>query len=257
MNSENIILSDLSAGYRGRGVITSAFSAVVGAGTFVCLTGRNGSGKSTLLRTIAGLLPPLSGGVSIGGQDISRLTPAETARKVSLVMTDRGAIAPQMTARELCSSGRLPYTGFFGRLTERDERIVEKAMTLTGAEELTARRVGSLSDGEWQRVMIARALTQETPVILLDEPTAFLDIEGKAAAFALMSRLAREEGKIVIAATHDIAAAIRYATDVWTLSRGESPVCDTVESLTASGRLSILLGDAGTFDNNSLHHSAS
>lgn len=225
MNSGNLIISSLSAGYREDDAIVLPFSTVVRPGTLVCMAGNNGAGKSTLLRTLAALQKPLGGSISLSGRRIDTLPPSLAAREVSIVLTSRRDIAPSMTGAELVSTGRIPYTGFFGKLAEKDIRKVEHAMDLTGSRPFATRRISSLSDGELQRLLIARALAQDTPLILLDEPTAFLDIPGKDAAFSLLSRICREEGRIVIAASHDLRPALRYAGVIWVIRKGESPQC--------------------------------
>ena len=193
------------------------------AGRLTCLVGRNGVGKSTLLRTIAGLQPPLSGTVSIGGEDISRLSPSRRAKKVSIVLT-RQPESGSLTVAEAVALGRMPYTNFWGTLTAEDRRIVEEAMRLTDITSLAHKRLARLSDGERQKAMIARAIAQQTPVILLDEPTAFLDHPSKESLFELLTRLAHEHGKTILLSTHDLELANRFADRMLTLTSTELSV---------------------------------
>ena len=256
MSYESLQLESLSAGYASgvrAGTVVRDFTATVSRGTFVCVLGCNGAGKSTLLRTVAGLQRPTGGRVLAGGRDIASLLPNEIARTVGVVLTDRRAFATQLTAGELAALGRIPHTGFFGGLSEDDRRIVAQAMKAAGIEGFEKRRLVEMSDGERQKAMIARTLAQQTPVILLDEPTAFLDFPSETGTFRFMRRLAHEEGKTVIAATHNIAAALQTADCLWLLQRGETPVVGTPRELAAGGRLDMFFESAGVvFDRGKL-----
>ncbi|MBH1938398.1 ABC transporter ATP-binding protein [Streptomyces sp. AV19] len=182
------------------------------------LLGPNGSGKSTLLRTLCGLLPPVAGTVRIAGENLSAHSPASLARQLAVVLTDR--FAPGLlSARELVSLGRHPHTGFLGRLRAADRATVDWALEAVGAGHLADRPATELSDGEWQRVLIARALAQEPRVVLLDEPTAFLDAPSRVAVTVLLRDLARGRGLTVVASTHDVELALRLADVVWLTDR--------------------------------------
>lgn len=245
-------LESLSAGYAAGGracPVVDGFTASASAGTFTCVLGTNGAGKSTLLRTMAGLQPPLAGTVLYGGRNIGSLSPRQLARTAGIVLTDRQVFSTQLKARELVLLGRSPYTGFFGVTSRHDSDIADKAMKIAGAEGFAGRPVNTLSDGERQKVMIAKVLAQQTPVILLDEPTAFLDFPSETEMFRLMRRLAHEEGKTVVAATHNIAAALQTADRLWVLHKGETPVAGTPQDLAAAGKLDMFFESAGvTFD---------
>ncbi len=195
-----IHLHDISLGYHGR-LLLEHYSAHFVRGCLTCIIGRNGVGKSTLLRTIAGLQRPLAGRV-----EFSLTLPME--RLVSMVLTERLEVE-NLSARELVAMGRIPYTNFFGRLTADDEAVVDESMRMTDTLLLGARQVATLSDGERQKVMIARALAQQTPVILLDEPTAFLDYPSKEETMLMLRRLCHEQGKTVVMSTHDVDVARR------------------------------------------------
>lgn len=192
------------------------------AGRLVCLTGDNGSGKSTLLRTLSGLQQPISGKVRVCGDDISSLSPREIARRIAVVLTTRQETS-RLTVREMVESGRAPYTGYWGRLTADDEHTVQTALDAVGMTGMDNRRMSTLSDGESQKIMIAKALAQQTPVILLDEPTAFIDYRGKKEVLGLLLRLAHEEHKAVLMSTHDLDLALKVTDEEWNMSDSMNP----------------------------------
>ena len=197
-----ITTNRLTVGYRGHRVVED-ISLSLPCGRLVCLLGPNGAGKSTLLRTLCGFQPPIAGTVTISGSDITTMSAAEVARLVSVVLTDR-PLTSSLTAAEMVGMGRAPYTGFWGRLSDDDRRLVSEAMQTVGIALLATRRMGQLSDGELQKVMIAKALAQHTPVIVLDEPTAFLDYPSKVAVMNTLARRAHHEGKTILMSTHDV-----------------------------------------------------
>lgn len=202
----------LTVGYRGHRVVED-ISLSLPCGRLVCLLGPNGAGKSTLLRTLCGFQPPIAGTVTISGSDITTMSAAEVARLVSVVLTNR-PLTPSLTAAEMVGMGRAPYTGFWGRLSDDDRRLVSEAMQTVGIAPLATRRMGQLSDGELQKVMIAKALAQHTPVIVLDEPTAFLDYPSKVAVMKTLARLAHDEGKTILMSTHDLELAAQLGDEL-------------------------------------------
>jgi iron complex transport system ATP-binding protein len=206
------ILQSLSIGYSHK-VIAADINAQIKGGELTCLIGRNGTGKSTLMRTLAGFLKPLGGSALLDGRDVGRLSPAERSHLISVVLTDRVDI-DGMRVKDLVSVGRQPYTGFFGKMSSDDEEVVNKAIADVGMTDFAGRQVNSLSDGERQKVMIAKALAQQTPVILLDEPTAFLDYPSKKEMFQMLSQLCHEQGKAVLVSTHDLDIALPIADSV-------------------------------------------
>lgn len=206
------ILQSLSIGYSHK-VIATDINAQIKGGELTCLTGRNGTGKSTLMRTLAGFLKPLGGTALLDGRDVSRLSPAERSHLISVVLTDRVDV-DGMRVKDLVSVGRQPYTGFFGKMSSDDEEVVNKAIADVGMTDFASRQVNSLSDGERQKVMIAKALAQQTPVILLDEPTAFLDYPSKKEMFQMLAQLCHEQGKAVLVSTHDLDIALPIADSV-------------------------------------------
>lgn len=207
-----ITTNRLTVGYRGHRVVED-ISLSLPCGRLVCLLGPNGAGKSTLLRTLCGFQPPIAGTVTISGSDITTMSAPEVARLVSVVLTDR-PLTPSLTAAEMVGMGRAPYTGFWGRLSDDDRRLVSEAMQTVGIAPLATRRMGRLSDGERQKVMIAKALAQHTPVIVLDEPTAFLDYPSKVAVMKTLARLAHDEGKTILMSTHDLELAAQLGDEL-------------------------------------------
>ena len=228
MNEElSIELCHLTVGYSKKGVqlrqlhplgaccVASDLNATALPGTLTCLIGHNGTGKSTLLRTIARLQSSIDGSVLIGDNDISTLKPTHLSRMLSIVLTSRPDVR-NMTVEELVALGRAPYTGF----SADDRRIVRHSIESVGITAMAERRVCTLSDGEMQKVMIAKSLAQQTPVILLDEPTAFLDFPGKIDLMLLLQRLAHEERKTILLSTHDLETALQTADRLWLLADG-------------------------------------
>lgn len=233
-----IELKELTTGYRQPKPkqITANFSARLERGEMVALLGPNGAGKSTLLRTLSGFQKPLSGEILIDGQEISSIGSKELSRKVSVVLTERPMLE-NMTVEDLVAMGRVPFTGYFGVLSDQDRAQVAEAIRMVGIENLRCRAVDSLSDGERQKVMIAKALAQETPVIFLDEPTAFLDYPSKVEMMQLLHRLAREAGKTIFMSTHDLELSLQVADRIWLIDREKGVTVGTRRELIANGSL--------------------
>ncbi|MBO5900902.1 MAG: ABC transporter ATP-binding protein [Alistipes sp.] len=207
-----IQLSYISLAFGERTLIDGA-STHFKCGEMVALLGRNGTGKSTLLRAIAKLGEVAKGDIIIDGKAIADIDIRTFARLVAFVNTERVDI-DSLSAYDLVAIGRSPYTDWMGRLTKRDREIIERSMQITGVDKLADRMVETLSDGECQRVMIARALAQDTPVILLDEPTAFLDLPNRYELCTLLSRLAHDEGKLILFSTHELDIALTLADSI-------------------------------------------
>ncbi|MCG8443389.1 MAG: ABC transporter ATP-binding protein [Caulobacterales bacterium] len=199
--------------------MVEATSATLQPGAFVCVIGRNGAGKSTLMRTICGLQQALAGSASLRGRTIAAMGQAERARSIAVVTTDRVS-SPGLLAHDVVALGRHPYTNWTGRLTEKDEAIIANALRTAGAEPFGATHFDGLSDGERQRVMIARALAQSSPVMVLDEITAFLDLPGRVEIMALLRRQARHQGKIVLLSSHDLELSLELAGELWIVHAG-------------------------------------
>lgn len=217
-------------------------------GELTCLIGLNGTGKSTLIRTICNFQPPVSGKITISGKDIRQYSANEFALKVGVVLTEKGDLGG-MTVYETVALGRYPHTGFFGRLKESDKKIIEESIKAVGIEHKAFSDINELSDGERQRAMIAKALAQECEVIILDEPTAFLDVAARMETMALLHRTAVEKGKAILLSTHDMENAMMYADKFLLLSKELPIYCDTPENLILNGTMEKFFSQKGmTFD---------
>lgn len=214
-----ISLSQLSVGYSLSHPVISDINLELKSGQLACLIGENGIGKSTLLKTLTGFLPKLVGSLLLDNRDIESFSQRELARQVSIVLTQKPDVQ-NLTIEEIIGLGRSPYTGFFGRLRAEDRKVVDDAIATMGIEKLRGRMIQTLSDGERQKVMIAKALAQETPVILLDEPTAFLDFPSKAETFLSLLRMAHERDKLILLSTHDLELAVRFADSLLEVKKG-------------------------------------
>lgn len=213
-------------------------------GRLTCLIGYNGAGKSTLLRTLAGFQPKLGGNIYIGGREIYDYSGRELSRTVSVVLTSKPDVM-NMTVREIVALGRTPYTGYWGTLGDEDRRIVDDSMRQVGIDRLAERMSGTLSDGERQKMMIAKALAQQTPLIILDEPTAFLDYPSKVETMLLLVRLCRETGKTIFMSTHDLELALQTADMLWLMTPGRGIHTGTPHQLADSGDLSEFIERSG------------
>lgn len=240
MLQETVILDHLTIGYR-RGstntVVASAISHSIVGGRLTCLLGSNGVGKSTLLKTIAAFLPPLGGHITIAGRNLSAFSASERARTIGVVLTEKPDVR-NMTVEAIVALGRSPYTNFWGRCTAADRTVVGEAMDMVGIASLRDRNVSTLSDGERQKVMIAKAIAQQTPVICLDEPTAYLDYPSKADMLMLLRRIAHTTGKTVFLSTHDVELALQLADTLWLMQRDRPIVSGSPSALAEDGSLS-------------------
>ena len=223
-----ISLSQLSVGYTLSHPVISDINLELRSGQLACLIGKNGIGKSTLLKTLTGFLPKLKGSLLLGNRDIESFSQRELARQVSIVLTQKPDVQ-NLTIEEIIGLGRSPYTGFFGRLRAEDRKVVDDAIATMGIEKLRGRMIQTLSDGERQKVMIAKALAQETSIILLDEPTAFLDFPSKAETFQSLQRMAHERDKLILLSTHDLELAVRFADSLLEVKKGCLQAVSTTE----------------------------
>ncbi len=205
---------DLTVGYRRQTPLLARLNLAVEPGSVVCLLGVNGIGKSTLMRTLAGMQPSLGGSVSINGVDIARMSHHELARNVAVLLTERIGIGA-LPAYQVVELGRYPHLNWAGTLSSADHKVVEDAIAAVGAQHLARRDFNELSDGERQRIMIARALVQQPSVLLLDEPAAFLDISARVEMMVMLRRLAREEGVAIVLSSHDLELSLRIADTIW------------------------------------------
>lgn len=249
-----LTLNNLCTGY-GRKIIGRGLCARLERGTLTAMLGDNGAGKSTLLRTLAGFIPPIKQNgasepaVRWDGRDISAFAPAELARTLSVVLTCRPE-ADALTAREVVETGRIPYRSAFGvyllrgEAAREDVRMVSRAMELTRITRFAHRPISTLSDGERQRVFIAKALAQSTPAILLDEPTAFLDFPSKVELLRLLRHLAHSEGKTILLSTHDVETALHFADNLWLL-RPDGITTGTPAELAEKGEVNAFFAPHG------------
>lgn len=240
MNKEVTIETiGLTTGYNAHGrkkVITNSLDACLGAGVMTCLLGPNGAGKSTLLRTLAGFQKQLSGDIWIMGKRLETYKARDLARCMSVVLTERPHLE-NMDVKTLVSLGRTPYTDYWGRLSVKDHEAVDKAISLVGIDHLKNHLVQDISDGERQKVMIAKAFAQETPVIFLDEPTAFLDYPSKVDIMLLLYSLAHRLNKTVFMSTHDLDIALQLSDMIWLIDRNKGVITGTHNELSESGEL--------------------
>lgn len=249
-----IKLQNVSIGYpenKGRVVVQKNLDLSATEGELIALIGPNGCGKSTLLRSMACLQPLLNGSIFIDNLNIHDLTTRKRAKLISVVLTEHESVA-SFTVRELVSIGRDPYTGWLGSLSPNDVDIINRAMVMTKTGLFERRNIHELSDGERQRVFIARALAQDTKVILLDEPTSHLDLPNRINILRLLRNLARDTGKIIIISTHELETAMQVADKLWLMRKDEGVTIGTPEDLILNGKLNETFTDNSSsysFDN--------
>ena len=251
MKETTIRLRDLSIGYPDKHNtkrVAEHLNASIHSGELTCLLGTNGVGKSTLLRTLSAFQPPLGGTIDLLDRPLSTYDDRQLATVIGVVLTEKSDIR-NMTVEELVGLGRSPYTGFWGTLKESDRRIVHEAIARVRIEPLTQRMVHTLSDGERQKGMIAKALAQETPIIFLDEPTAFLDFPSKVEVMQLLHNLTHTLQKTVFMSTHDLELALQIADKIWLMDRTNGIAIGTPEDLSLEGKLSSFFSRKGiTYD---------
>ena len=239
---------DLTIGYSGSRsrdpiVVASGLNLELRDGMVTALLGANGVGKSTLLRTLSRQQELLAGGVRIFERDMRKLSAGEVARAISVVHTER-TNAGALTVREVVGIGRQPYTGFFGRLNSDDRLIVDEALEAVGISAIAGRYMANISDGQRQKTMIARALAQQTPVMILDEPTSFLDVAARLETVGFLSSLARDFNKAILLSMHDIADALTVADRLWLFRPDRTIVDGPKDELVDSGLMDSLFPDS-------------
>lgn len=212
-------------------------------GTMVALLGQNGAGKSTLLKALTCSQPPLAGKLSVAGVNAAQLTQRQVSRLIGIVTTQR-VMAGALTTRELVELGRQPYTGLLGRLGEHDHEIVYNALRQVGLTGKAGQYLAQLSDGERQKAMIARALAQQTPIIILDEPTAFLDAASRIETMQLLHSLAHEQGKAVLLSTHDISRSLLLTDELWLITSDRRLLAGPTESMVHSPAMNQVFASA-------------
>lgn len=233
----------LSIGYpdkKGPKTLLSQLNLQLKEGDFIALIGPNGSGKSTLIRSLAGLQPLIEGKVFLKDENIASLSAARLSQQIAFVGTEWIQVN-NLRVIDLVSLGRFPYTGFLGKLSQEDKRICEEAIQLTGLEDLSQRLFDELSDGEKQRAMIARALAQQTAIIFLDEPIAFLDISHKFEIIRILANLSSNHGKCILFSIHDIHIAMREAGTLW-LIQEDQILAGSPEDCMLNGSLKEVVG---------------
>lgn len=224
--------------------LNSEINIALGKSQLTCLLGPNGAGKSTLIKTFAGLLSPLKGEIKLQDRSLKDYKLRELAKNISVVLTERSQFL-NMSVEELVSAGRYPYTGFFGRLRPEDNEAVVKAIDIVGLNQLMKRKLLELSDGERQKAMIAKALAQQTPIIILDEPTAFLDLPSKIEIMQLLHNLASYTGKSILLSTHDMELALKFADKLWLIAK-KTPIMEgSPEDLVITGQVERFFGRKG------------
>ena len=255
MNEGSVELRQLSIGYLSKGnkkTVAEDINAAIRQGELTCLLGANGVGKSTLLRTLSAFQPKLEGEILIEGREIGEYTDKELSRMIGVVLTEKPDVR-NMMVNELVSLGRSPYTGFWGRNSKEDLRIVDESLEQVGISGLSSRLVETLSDGERQKVMIAKALAQQTPVIYLDEPTAFLDFPSKVEVMLLLRRISREQQKTIFLSTHDLELALQIADCIWLMDATKGLSIGTPQELAEAGVLTHFVERKGIhFDSHTL-----
>ena len=242
----SIALRHITLAY-GQRILLRDVSASVPPGSLTALIGRNGTGKSTLLRTVAGLGAAASGGIELCGKPLAALTPLQRASTVSFVTTDKVRIA-NLRCRDVVALGRAPYTNWLGQLQGEDKEKVDNAMHLVGMDSYAEKTMDKMSDGECQRIMIARALAQDTPVILLDEPTAFLDLPNRYELCLLLRKLTQKEGKCILFSTHDLDIALSLCDTIMLIDNPQLYSLPTNEMITSGHIERLFHNESITFD---------
>ena len=260
MKEHDTILTteNLAVGYRnGKHQVTllKGLNLSLEKGRLVALLGQNGAGKSTLLRAITADERPLDGTILVNGKNLLEMSQKDRSRLIGLVSTER-IQAGALTVTELVGLGRQPHTGFLGRLDAEDHAIVRQAMTDAGIIDKANEYIASLSDGERQKAMIARALAQQTPIIILDEPTAFLDVASRIETMRLLQTLAHDRGKAVLLSSHDISQSLMLADELWLITTDRQVLTGTTRQLVTDGAMDRLFANRDIrFNSTILHYS--
>ena len=209
----------LSIGYDKK-IVVADINVTLNEGDIIALVGPNGAGKSTLFKTFSTHIKPVGGRIELFGKDLMSYSPKERAKLLGIVLTER----PDdmfLKVFDVVAAGRYPYTGMFGKLNEKDENEIKESLELVGVNNLIDRVFNTLSDGEKQKVMIAKAIAQNTPIIMLDEPTAFLDYPSKIELFSLLKKLAKEQKKAILFSSHDLELLLRYTDNLWIMAKNQ------------------------------------
>lgn len=245
---------DMAVGYgqgNKRTILLSDLNLSLEQGTLVALLGKNGAGKSTLLRALTCDSQPINGSVEIDGKPSDEISKRDLSRLIALVATER-IMGGAFTIRELVALGRQPHTGFLGRLSRHDDEVVRQSLEAVGIAHKAEQHVAQLSDGERQKAMIAKALAQETPIIVLDEPTAFLDVASRIETMKLLHSLAREQNKAVLLSSHDISQSLLLADELWVITQDREVVTGSTEQVVMSGAMDRVFDNSSILFNNDL-----
>ena len=243
-----MVLSNLAIGYfdgKFEHRVVNAIDASLYSGELVSLVGSNGAGKSTLLRTISAFQSPLTGSISYKGINKKITNASQLSQHIAIVLTERESIY-NLSVREVVAMGRMPYTGFWGTNSKYDKFMVDNALSMLGVCSIANRMIDTLSDGERQKVMIAKALAQETPIILLDEPTAYLDFMSRVDLMQLLRNLAHECNRAILLSTHDLDLALQLSDKLWLIDKGCMHT-GSVAELSVNGTLSAFIDGEGIF----------
>ena len=242
----SIALNHITLSYGSRTLLEDV-TAAFAQGSLTALIGRNGTGKSTLLRTVAGLARPQAGYITVNGRRTDTMSRREIAAAIAFVSTEEVKVE-NLKVTDVVALGRAPYTNWIGHMQQADRDIVSRSLSLVGMSSFARKTMDRMSDGECQRILIARALAQDTPVILLDEPTAFLDLPNRYELASLLRRLAHEEGKCIFFSTHDLDVALGLC-DATALIDTPALHCMSAADMAASGHIERLFAGAGiSFD---------
>ena len=238
--------NNISIGYstkKANHTIASGINLILKSGTLIALIGANGIGKSTLLRTLTSIQKPLAGSIVLNGQSIDAYTPADLAQQLSIVLTE--SLPPSnLTVYELVALGRQPYTNWVGSLSGDDRSKITEALALTQTDHLSDKKHFEISDGQLQKVLIARALAQDTPLIILDEPTTHLDLRHKVSLLRLLKKLAAEQNKCILYSTHDLDLALQLSDELIIMTQ-DTILQDTPQGCIESDIFNTLFNDDG------------
>lgn len=231
MKQPFLLIQKLSIGYRNlKNPLILPIDVVAEKGQLIALIGSNGSGKSTLLKTLSGIISPLAGHIILNNQPLDQISSYDKSLLVSVVLTTYPTDF-FLRVEDVVAMGRYPYVGFWGRLRDNDREKVEQCMSVCGISHLKGRMMVDLSDGERQKTMIAKALAQDTPIMLLDEPTAFLDYPGKLELMLLLKTLALKEGKLILFSSHDLEVVFKKADIIWLIAAQKKLLSASPESI--------------------------
>lgn len=227
--------NNLTVGYRDNKVLIKNISISLEEGKMVGLVGQNGVGKSTMIRTLCGLHPPLSGSVQLNSRSISKYSPKEIAKQISVVLTGRPE-SLNLSVLDLIALGRFPYLGWLGTLKKEDKEKIEESLSLMEINYIAQKRLFELSDGQLQKVMIARALAQDTKIIILDEPTSHLDLKNKIEVLDLLKKISNS-GKAILISTHEIQLTSQVCDEFWCADFNNPLLVGHPEQLSKSGEI--------------------